>query len=498
MPSLLDFSSMVSLMQQDHFNRYFRLQLGPAEGSVADTHHLFDLTSASGGAIPLSRYVELDVEFLGLHVPRVRFLITQNPNKVLDPDHRTRLPRIVGWNLVKLAYQEFLKKYNIDVFEDFKYPDGVNPLLFSQLSIYYYADVVPAVVNEICDEDGLVYTEEVTKNKKGNIIDKKKQNFVSGEDKPAGTVTIGMNNQPICVPGNSTITVPGKLSELVKKGSYLVESAAHNNLPSGLVVNHSYATSKAGQVAVILINTTSRNIWICQPLFAAEIFEVELHPWQYKSILHREGNTIKVGFQPVVPPEVEGDLQTNQVEVEVKEEPSEEESTPPLPSFGPRPDTTQDYDFKDEVEKLPFKFNLGDAPFSKEQTDHLLSFIYDHEKVFSLHNEDLGFCTKLAHSISTTTEKPVYLPHRTIPRQLQGEVRKCLDTWLRQGIIRPSKSLYASQVVILRKKTGEIQLCVNYQKLNSIMVRDAFSLPRIDVALQAVHNCQWFMSFDLP
>ena len=88
-PSLLDSGSMVSLMQQDHFNRYFRQQLGPAEGSVADTHHLFNPTSASGGAIPLFRYVELDVEFLGLHVPRVGFLITQNPNKVLDPDHRT-------------------------------------------------------------------------------------------------------------------------------------------------------------------------------------------------------------------------------------------------------------------------------------------------------------------------------------------------------------------------------------------------------------------------
>ena len=106
-------------------------------------------------------------------MPRVGFLITQNPNKVLDPDHKTRLPRIVGWNLVKLAYQEFLKKYSINVFEDFECLDGVNPLLFSQLCIYYYADVVPAVVNKIQDEHGLVYTKEITKNKKGNIINKK-------------------------------------------------------------------------------------------------------------------------------------------------------------------------------------------------------------------------------------------------------------------------------------------------------------------------------------
>ena len=256
-------------------------------------------------------------------------------------------------------------------------------------------------------------------------------------------------------------------------------AAPCNNLPSGVVINHSYVTPKAGQV-VILINTTNRNIWIHQPLLAASVHEVKLHPWQYHSVLYREGNTIKVGFQPVVPPEVERSLQANQMEAKVKEEPSEEESTPPLPSFGPCPDTTKNYNFEDEVVRLAFKFNLGDAPFGKEQQDQLLNLIYDHQKVFSLHDEDLGFCDKLAHSIPNMTDKPVYLPHRTIPWQLQGEVRKCLDTWFRQGIIRPSKSPYASQVVIVRKKTGEIQLCVDYQKLNSIVVRDAFPLPWID------------------
>ena len=78
--------------------------------------------------------------------------------------------------------------------------------------------MVPAVVNEVQDEDGLVYTEEITKNKKGNVIDKKHQNFASSEDEPAGTITIGVNNQPIHMPGNSTITVPGKLLKLVNKG----------------------------------------------------------------------------------------------------------------------------------------------------------------------------------------------------------------------------------------------------------------------------------------
>ena len=142
-------------------------------------------------------------------------------------------------------------------------------------------------------------------------MNKKHQNFIIGEDRPVGTVTIGTDHQPICVPGNGTITLLDKLSKLVTKGSYMIELTAHNNLPFDAVVNCSYMTPKAGQLVVILINTTSWNIWICQPLLAAKVCKVELHPWQYHSMLYREGNTIKVGFQPVVPPDVEGILQTN-------------------------------------------------------------------------------------------------------------------------------------------------------------------------------------------
>ena len=71
-----------------------------------------------------------------------------------------------------------------------------------------------------------------------------------------------------------------------------------------------------------------------------------------------------------------------------------------------------------------------------------------------------------------------------------------LDTWLWQCIIRPSQSSYASWVVIVEKR-WEIHLCVDYQMLSSITVRDTFPLPRIDEVLQAIHSSNWFTSFDL-
>ena len=47
------------------------------------------------------------------------------------------------------------------------------------------------------------------------------------------------------------------------------------------------------------------------------------------------------------------------------------------------------------------------------------------------------------------------------------------------------------------EETGEIHLCVDYRKLNSITIWDAFPLPHIDEALQVVHNCNVFTSFNL-
>ena len=51
--------------------------------------------------------------------------------------------------------------------------------------------------------------------------------------------------------------------------------------------------------------------------------------------------------------------------------------------------------------------------------------------------------------------------------------------------------------MIVQKKSGEICLCVDYRKLNFITIHDAFPLPHINEALQLVHNCNVFTSFDL-
>ena len=103
----------------------------------------------------------------------------------------------------------------------------------------------------------------------------------------------------------------------------------------------------------------------------------------------------------------------NQVGPDLKPVPSEEEETS-LPYVGPHPDFSKKYNFKDKVEWLPFHFHHGNAPFSKEQQDMLQNLVYVHKEDFSLH-DDLRFCNKLIHMMPRTTDKLVYMAHRTIP-----------------------------------------------------------------------------------
>ena len=100
------------------------------------THSLFNLTVANHGQMPIKMYTKLNLIFLGLKVPKMGILIVEELNQVLDKKCHTRLPGIVGWNLIWLSYDVFVQKCGTTGFNSFKCSQGVNPLLFSQLCIF--------------------------------------------------------------------------------------------------------------------------------------------------------------------------------------------------------------------------------------------------------------------------------------------------------------------------------------------------------------------------
>ena len=96
----------------------------------------------------------------------------------------------------------------------------------------------------------------------------------------------------------------GRAKGMPYRGDFMVELADDNNLPSGLVVNRTYVRpTKSNLVRVTLMNTNDYNVWIRQPLFAGELYEVDEQKWEHETVFIREegSDDIQVHFQPVPP-----------------------------------------------------------------------------------------------------------------------------------------------------------------------------------------------------
>ena len=103
--------------------------------------------------------------------------------------------------------------------------------------------------------------------------------------------------------------IEGKTSRKAQQLSCMIEARSQNNLPLGVVVNHTAVTpSKSNKVPITLINTNSYNVWIKQQLLAADIVEVDHCPWDYHSTMSRDGSEVQVLFQPVPTPDVQADI----------------------------------------------------------------------------------------------------------------------------------------------------------------------------------------------
>lgn len=76
-------------------------------------------------------------------------------------------------------------------------------------------------------------------------------------------------------------------------------------------------------------------------------------------------------------------------------------------------------------------------------------------------------------------------------------VKKHLQALLEAGIIRESESPFSSPIVVVRKKNGDVRLCIDYRKLNLQTIHDAYALPNLEESFSALAGSQWFSVMDL-
>ena len=147
--------------------------------------------------------------------------------------------------------------------------------------------------------------------------------------------------------------------------------------------------------------------------------------------------------------------------------------------------------------RIDLGVNINDSELCDEDLRALEFLLFKYKKCFEMDETDLGLIKGWGHQIKLTSEIPIKLPYRRIAPALIPEAKKLLEDLKQRGVIEESKSPYAAPIVLVRKKSGGLRLCIDYRKINKITVKDAFPLPRIAESLDALEGANYFSTFDL-
>lgn len=116
---------------------------------------------------------------------------------------------------------------------------------------------------------------------------------------------------------------------------------------------------------------------------------------------------------------------------------------------------------------------------------------------FVCSKNDVGTCTLIKHRIDTTGAAPVRQPLKRTQIGFEGEELHNVKEQRKNGVIKPSKSAWASPVVLVRKKDNSVRWCVDYRRVNDLTIKDAYPLPRINMCLDCLASASLFSCLDL-
>jgi hypothetical protein len=87
-------------------------------------------------------------------------------------------------------------------------------------------------------------------------------------------------------------------------------------------------------------------------------------------------------------------------------------------------------------------------------------------------------------------------PRRMSPSQ-RAIISTHINNMLKDGIIQPSSSSWASPIVLAPKKNGETRFCVDYRQLNTATIRDVYPLPNIEDIIDTLAGAKYLSTLDL-
>ena len=118
-------------------------------------------------------------------------------------------------------------------------------------------------------------------------------------------------------------------------------------------------------------------------------------------------------------------------------------------------------------------------------------------KYSCLFDGKIGCCKGVEHDIDVENHTPIKQHfYRTSPDKL-AIMRSEIDAMLRMGVIKPSKSEWASPMILVKKPNNEWRPCVDYRKVNAVSRGDSYPLPRLEDLIDKVGKASHVTTLDV-
>ena len=131
-----------------------------------------------------------------------------------------------------------------------------------------------------------------------------------------------------------------------------------------------------------------------------------------------------------------------------------------------------------------------------QQECRIKELLEEFRDVFAVDPKKPNVTTHAQHKIETGNALPVKAKSVRVSPRVEAEVNVQVGQMLRNGIIRPSMSPWASRVILVQKKDMTYRFAVDYRALNDHTKKDAYPLPDIKDILDKLNGSKFYSSLD--
>ena len=154
----------------------------------------------------------------------------------------------------------------------------------------------------------------------------------------------------------------------------------------------------------------------------------------------------------------------------------------------------------EQVELQPGRPIFLSSALSSNERAELLCLLTEYIDVFAWEYSHMpGLATTVTtHRLNINPgARPVKQASRVFRTEIELQIKEEISKLLYAGFLKPTeRPVWLANVVPVRKKNGQIRICVDFRDLNRACPKDDFPLPSIDLLIDATAGHQMFSFMD--